>query len=60
MPLMPSSRLSRASATMSPSKLRDDLGAVAVGADLERVLALEFEQQGDLVEDLRNLFAGDH
>ena len=32
----------------------DDVGAVAVGADLERVVVLDLQQIGDLPEDARN------
>jgi hypothetical protein len=34
-------------------------GAVVVGADLERIFALELEQKGDALEDVDDLIAGD-
>ena len=34
--------------------IRRDVGAVAVRADLERVVALDLEEIGDLLEDARD------
>ena len=36
----------------------DGLRALAVGADFERVLVLEFKQQGDFVKDVGKRFSG--
>jgi hypothetical protein len=41
-----------------PIEIADGLRALAVGTDFERVVVLEFQQQGDFVKDGGERFAG--